>query len=245
MEVERRLDGKKALKAFTWRMYDYRFRIQTRLMQQHRLDFPPRIYSLGILLESHGVGTEVWYIDEYQGQGVRFRFPVVELETWRNRWDELESLAPANPFAVVIMAQLQANRYRDKRRRLGPKLQLVRRLRHYGYEPMVAMQVYRLVEWVIKLPEDLEPEYLQAVEVLSKENEMTYVTIIERASHAKGRVEGNVEGQAKLLLRQIQHRFGSQPDAITQRILTATAAQLETWSLNFVDATELEDVFRE
>lgn len=68
------------------------------------------------------------------------------MESWRDRWGELEALAPGNPFAVVIMAQLQANRYRDKRMRLGPKFELVRALRRYGYAPDVAGQVYRLIE---------------------------------------------------------------------------------------------------
>jgi hypothetical protein len=30
-------------------------------------------------------------------------------ESWRGRWDQLDSLAPSNPFAVLIMAQLQAS----------------------------------------------------------------------------------------------------------------------------------------
>ncbi|WP_322995545.1 DUF4351 domain-containing protein [Castellaniella sp.] len=260
VEVERRLDGKQALKTFAWRLYEYRFRIQSRIMQQRQLSLPPKIYSLGILLESKGLGHDIFHTDEYQGQGVRFRFPVVELETWRSRWDELESLAPSNPFAVVVMAQLQANHYRDKRTRLGPKLQMVRQLQRYGYDAVVAMQVYRLVEWMIALPEDLELDFLQAVDALSKENEMTYVTLIERAGRdkwfaegqaegqakgrAEGKKEGSLEGQAQFLLRLVQRRFGPQPDDINQRIRTATAAQLETWSLNFVDATELDDVFR-
>ncbi|MFT0534256.1 DUF4351 domain-containing protein, partial [Castellaniella hirudinis] len=117
----------------------------------------------------------------------------------------------------------------------------------------VAMQVYRLIEWMIALPEDLEAEFLQAVEALTKENEMTYVTLIERAGRDKwfaeglveGKAEGSVEGQSKTLLLQMQRRFGPQPDAIARRIRAATAAQLETWLLNILDATELDDVFRD
>src|SRR5690606_325659 len=148
---------------------------------------------------------------DLHGQGVRFTSPVVELEGWRERWDELESRAPGNPFAVVVMAQLQANRYRDKRTRLGPKFELVRALRRYGYTPEVAGQVYRLIEWMIALPKELEPDYLRAVEALSEESKMSYVTLLEREYTKRGRVEGIKEGlsqgltqgQADLLLRQI------------------------------------------
>ncbi|WP_322995275.1 DUF4351 domain-containing protein [Castellaniella sp.] len=261
VEIERHLKGVQAVKIFSWRMYEYRFRIQSRIMIQRQLDQLPQIYSLGVLLESQGTGKELIHTDEYLGQGVRFRFPVVELESWRSRWDELETLASSNPFAVLIMAQLRANQYPNKRTRLGPKLQLVRQLRQYGYPPHIAVQVYRLVEWVVTLEKDQEPEFVRAVQALSKENEMSYVTLIERAGHDKGfaegqiegkiegqiegKIQGSVEGQAKLLLRQIQRRFGPATDDVAQRIQAATAAQLETWSLNFVDATELDDVFRD
>ncbi len=248
VEVERRLRGRQALRLFAWRMYEYRHRIQARAMRQRGLALPPPVYSLGILLDTPGVGDQLVYTDEHRGQGVRFTFPVVELEAWRARWDELEFLAPGNPFAVVVMAQLQANRYRDKRTRLGPKFELVRALRRYGYEPEVAGQVYRLIEWMIALPKDLEPDYLRAVNALSEESRMTYVTLIEREGIKQGRIEGLKEGlksQADLLLRQIQRRFGPVDADTTQRVRTARARDLETWSLNFVDATTLDEIFRD
>jgi hypothetical protein len=244
VEVERRLRGRQALTLFSWRMYEYRHRIQTRLMRQRGQTLPPQVYSLGILLNNPGVGDQLVYTDEHRGQGVRFTFPVVELESWRPRWDELEFLAPGNPFAVVVMAQLLANRYRDKRTRLGPKFDLARSLRRYGYAPETASQIYRLIEWMITLPKDLEPEYLRAVSALSEESKMTYVTLIEREGIKRGRAEGRAEGQADLLLRQIQRRFGAVDEATAQRIRSAQAQELETWSLNILDAETLEDVFR-
>ena len=61
----------------------------------------------------------------------------------------------------------------------------------------------------------------------------------------EGRVEGRVEGEAQMLQRLITRRFGPLSQETIDRLKTATAAQLETWSLNFVDASNLEDVFRE
>ncbi len=214
---------------------------------------PPQVYSLGILLNNPGVGDHLVYTDEHRGQGVRFTFPVVELESWRTRWDELETLVPGNPFAVVIMAQLQANRYRDKRTRLKSKFELVRSLRRYGYTPETASEIYRLIEWMIALPEDLEPEYRRVVSALSEESKMTYVTLIEREGikrgrvegRTEGRVEGRAEGKADLLLNMIQRRFGAPPAAVVERIRTpAPEPHLSSWALNILDADALDDVFR-
>ena len=48
-----------------------------------------------------------------------------------------------------------------------------------------------------------------------------------------------------MLQRLITRRFGPLTQDTLDRLKNATAAQLETWGLNFVDATTLEDVFRE
>src|SRR5690606_31367834 len=72
IEVEGRLSGRKALRRFSWRMYEYRHRIQVRIMQQRDLDLPPLIYSLGVLLENRGVGERLTYTEEHLGQGVIF-----------------------------------------------------------------------------------------------------------------------------------------------------------------------------
>ncbi len=59
----------------------------------------------------------------------------------------------------------------------------------------------------------------------------------------EGREEGRQEGEAALLQRLLARKFGSLPEAIKQRLQSATPAQLETWSLNILDATSLDDVF--
>ncbi len=186
------------------------------------------------------------------GQGMCFFFPVVHLSQWLDRWGELESLARTNPFAVVVMAQLQAVRYRAGTRRVGPAVSLVRMLYGYGYGHEQIQPLLRLIEWMLRLPKDLEPVYLAAVERLEQERKMSYVTIAERLytqrgleqGLERGLEQGQVKGQADLLLRQVQRRFGAVDADVAQRIRAAGMEDLETWSLNILDAAALEDVFR-
>lgn len=65
-----------------------------------------------------------------------------------------------------------------------------------------------------------------------------------RQYREEGREQGLAEGQADLLIRLINRRFGPQPETTLARIRGANAGQLETWSLNFVDANDVADVFR-
>ena len=51
------------------------------------------------------------------------------------------------------------------------------------------------------------------------------------------------ESEARMLLRQIQHRFGSTPTWAKDKIDKTDLPTLEKWSLQFVEAKSLEDVF--
>lgn len=57
------------------------------------------------------------------------------------------------------------------------------------------------------------------------------------------RMEAKQEGQATLLKRLLMKKFGILPHSVVQRLEQASSEQLEAWSLNFVDAQRLDDVF--
>lgn len=249
VEIQGRLSGAQALQAFGWRMLEYKVLICQRERRKRQSALPPQVYSLGVLIDQpagddgQGSLNTLTYQDSFLDQQTQFTFPIVELETWRSRWNELDRLAPANPFAVLIMAQLQAAGHPDKTSRLTPLIELHRSLYAYGYTRDSIGRLLRLVEWIVGLPPELETEYLLAARQLEQEHEMSYVTIAERYGMAKG-LEQGLQRQANTLINQVQRRFGPLPDDVTQRIRTASISQLETWSLNILDAANLEDVFR-
>lgn len=64
------------------------------------------------------------------------------------------------------------------------------------------------------------------------------------AGLAEGRSEGRAQGQAAMLELMIAHRFGAVTDTIRARLGAADARQIESWGLNVLEASTLEDVFR-
>ena len=56
--------------------------------------------------------------------------------------------------------------------------------------------------------------------------------------------EGRLEGEAALLLRQLERRFGALPTGVKDRVAAADTAALEAWGLRVLDAGSLEDVLR-
>ena len=174
----------------------------------------------------------------------------VHLASWLTRWNELTQHAAHNPFAVVVMAQLQAQQTRQSgQQRLASKTRIVRLMYQYGYGREHVLRLFRLIDWMMALSPELEPAFEQAMITLEQEHKMAFVTSIERLGEQrglkKGLAQGKLEGETALLQRLLVRKFGPLPNTLQQRIHSATPAQLETWSLNVLDAATLDDVFTE
>ena len=60
---------------------------------------------------------------------------------------------------------------------------------------------------------------------------------------AVGIVEGLHQGEAAVLIRLLQHRFGELPDYVFEKIKQADIETLLTWSEHILDVNSLEEVF--
>ena len=195
--------------SFAERMYVYNSRLFDRY---HR-----KVASLAVLADERAsfrpsvFGYTLW------GCEVSLRFPVVKLLDYRSQWTELE--ASQNPFAVVVMAHLDAQRTRgDGVARREAKLTLVRELHRRGYGAKDVRQLFRFIDWIMTLPEELEDAFWTEVAGLEEAKGMRYITSIERIGHKRGLEEGAKrgleEGLRKGLLEAIrmdlEHRFGAE-----------------------------------
>lgn len=62
---------------------------------------------------------------------------------------------------------------------------------------------------------------------------------------AEGERKGRLEGEARVLERQLTRRFGDLPAWVRERLGSATEAQLETWTEAVLDAPSLSAIFGE
>lgn len=213
-----------------------------------------------------------FYSQSIGGCQFEFTFPVINLSYWLNKEAEIERIATTNPFAVVIMSQLAAIKYKELADRFNPRVDLYRKLIKYGYSVRKTKLLLRLIDWIVKVPADLELKLYDKLVEISKENEMAYVSSMERialeratekvmAQSLKLGMEKGIEqgmekgikqgiekgrglGQSDIILIQLQHKFGDLSDSIVNKIKTASQNQLESWALNFIDAKTLDDVFK-
>ncbi|MEA3644180.1 MAG: hypothetical protein VBE63_30285, partial [Lamprobacter sp.] len=81
---------------------------------------------------------------------VEFQFPTVKLLDYAEpeRWAELE--ASDNVFALVVMAQIRAKVTDDAETLKRWKFRLIRRMYERGYEQAVILEIFRLIDWMIR-----------------------------------------------------------------------------------------------
>lgn len=224
------------------RMFGYHIRLREK-HPQHPL------VSLAVLTHRHHsprIRSQT-YTYEHWGCSLTFTFPVVNLESWRSRIAELLELAPVNPFAVVVLAQLEANANHPDALRLVRKEALVRRLYDWGFSRHQIVSLFNILDAMLVLSESMEAHFVDAVSKIEEERQMTYVNTIERVALRRERQEGLKEGLqkgvAEVLTALVTQKFGPLPDWAQARMAEADEATLNRWTLKILDAKRIEDVF--
>jgi hypothetical protein len=194
---------------FARRMYGYYARIRD------RFDHP--VVSLAILTDERRRWRPDHFRDELWGCAVEFRFPIVKLADYRTRRAELER--DPNPFAVVILAHLAAQETRsDTAGRASTKLTLIRRLYERGYSREQVIGLFRFIDWVLRLPTELDRAVWRQIQEEQEARGMPYVTSFERLAREEGREEGLREGLRRGLALALEARFGAQGQTLIEEL---------------------------
>jgi predicted transposase YdaD len=180
---------------FAERMFVYSYRIYDRYRRP--------VVSLAVLCDPDPgwrpdhFGYNIW------GCEASLRFPVVKLLDYGSLEQRLE--ADKNPFAAVVLAHLKAIATEgDPEQRRTWKVRLVKGLYERGLQAEQIRQLFRLIDWMLTLPDDLEEGFLEELYRFEEERHMPYVTSIERLLLKKVRQEGIQEGRQEGIQEGIQ-----------------------------------------
>jgi len=198
---------------FAKRMYVYNYRLFDR--------YDRRVASFAVLTDDElhwrpsAYGYELW------GCRIRLDFPTVKLLDYADKWTSLEK--DPNPFSIIVMAHLKtlATRH-DPTERLHGKLALVRMLYERGYAKGDILELFRFIDWVLALPEELDEAFTRAVEEYEEAVKMPYMTSVERVGKKKGMQQGmrqgTIRGTREAVLDVLDTRFGIIPPALVSAI---------------------------
>ena len=170
---------------FAERMYVY----NSRIFGMYR----KKVISLAILADERPHWRPTSYSYQMWGCEVSLKFPIVKLLDYQQDWENLEQ--NPNPFAPIIAAHLKTQETRQKgAERLQWKLSVVKSLYRRGYTQTEVRQLFRLIDWMMALPKNLETEFRQELEHYEEEMTMPYVTSVERLAREEGLAEGLERG---------------------------------------------------
>jgi hypothetical protein len=205
---------------FGERMFVYYYRLRD------KYDLP--IASLAIL----GDERETWRPRPFQrelwGCEVSFSFPMIKLLDYSTHWNELEE--SQNPFAIAVMAHLKTKETRnDAMARKEWKFRLTRSLYERGYERQDILNLFRFIDWILELPEDLKQSFRDELEQYERERQMPYITSIERMAE----VRGEERKQQAITLNLLRKNMPLEMIAEVTGLTVEQIQQLQFSSINF------------
>ena len=245
-------DADVGAETFARRMFVYNYRIFD------TYDRP--VASLAVLADP----DPEWRPDRfgYERLGCRhsLQFPVAKLVD--HAADETALLGNPNPFALITAAHLFTRRTRrSPAARFDAKRRLVRLLYERDWTRQRILDFFSVLDWMMRLPKELEQRLWQDIEKIEGERKVKYVTSVERLAIErglrkgmeqgleigieKGIEQGRAQGTASVLLRLLNRRFGPLSPDITRRLSQSTPEQLEIWAERVLDARAIDEVFAE
>lgn len=241
-----RRDGKKTLllihievqsqydKNLSKRTYDCNVRISIR--------YPEPVISLVILADDRPRWKPAFYEHNVLGCKTRFEYPVCKLLDLAKQWSELEKLK--SPAATVIMAHVRAlQTHGDMLLRLEHKWELLRRLYEQGLKRSEILALYKLLDWLLRLPKPEALIFKERVISYEKERTMEFITDMEQRGLEKGLEQGEHTKSRKILLRLLKLKFGTLPETLAATIEQTPSEKVDVWIERVLSATVLDEVF--
>jgi hypothetical protein len=114
----------------------------------------------------------------------------------------------------------------------------VRNLYSLGYNAEEVRELFRLIDWMMHLREDLSHRFEQELTVFEESLNMPYVTSVERIAEARGRAEGG----ATILLQQLAKLCGPLPQEVEGRVRQLPLEGLAALGEAVLDFGSLQDL---
>lgn len=234
-----------AQEEFAERMFVYNYRLYDRYRRP--------VASLAVLADDRMSWRPSAFGYQVFDCQMGIRFPVVKLLDWVGREAQLDD--SGNPFALITSAHLATRATRDDpAARYQAKWAVVKALLRRGWDRQLVIDLFRVIDWMMRLPKELATQFRQHLDTLEGETTMRYVTSIEALAREEG-VElgmqqgmqqgiqqGRIDGKRQGLLRMLRLKFGELPSWTQGRLETAAEPALDAWMDAVLTADTIESV---
>ncbi|MGH9841434.1 MAG: DUF4351 domain-containing protein [Blastocatellia bacterium] len=220
---------------FNERMYVYNYRIKD------REDCP--VVSLGIITSDPGNVELGRYETALWKCRLLFEFPVAIVVHWRGREQEL--LTSRKPFALVVLAHLRVMEAKgDVRKKYLVKRELILLLEERGYAPEATNSLLRFLDWLIRLPVELEQKLDIEIDEIKEVKHMPYISRWERRIEERAEKIAEKKSLLDTVARQLKLKIGKLDNDIKQRLEKLSVARLKKLTEDLLDFSQRDDLER-
>ena len=140
---------------------------------------------------------------ELWGCAQQLRFPVAKLLDFPPQAER-----PHNPFSWLVAGQRQAHITRkDPQARQAVVIRMLRGLYSSGLDRESIVGFFRLLDWVLALPKELEYAVTDEIALIERSMEVAHITSVERVGLRRGRKQGRAEGLREAVLQVLKTRW--------------------------------------
>ncbi|MFB8790272.1 MAG: transposase [Potamolinea sp.] len=194
---------------FAERMYVYNYRCFDRYRKP--------VISLAVLGDERASWRPSSYGYALGGCELSLRFPVAKLLDFESQWETLQE--SINPFGTLVMAHLKTKATRGQPQdRKQWKGSLVRRLFERGYSRTEVVQLFRLIDWMMVLPEELQQEFTQELRLYQEDRLMPFLSRVELHAKQEGIQEGTLQNAREAVLEVLEARFEVVSPAVNEAL---------------------------
>ncbi|MBP1208076.1 hypothetical protein JOD97_006163 [Duganella sp. 1411] len=247
LEVQGRHDAD-----FAERIFVYNYRVYDRYRRP--------VASLALLTDASKRWRPCAFSYRLFGCEMRIDFPIVKLQDYAGRVDELLTLD--NPFALVTVAHLLTQKTKgDAHRRHVAKWRLTKLLYERDWDRQRIINLYRVIDWIMALPPEWDARLRHGILYLERRKTMPYMSSIERIGMEigmkkgeelgrrigweRGLQEGRREAMEEVLALLLSQRFGELDESVRELLAAATVERLGEWIKRSPGAGSLWEVFAE
>jgi len=241
---------------FAERMFVYNYRIYDHYRRP--------VASMAVLADEQTNWKPNSYGFEVLGCRHHLEFPIAKLTDYHDSLDAL--LVEDNSFAFITAAHILTQRTRkNHQERYTAKHHLVRLLYQRRWDKQRVLDLFNVMDWLMRLPEELAKQLHQEIEVIEEAEKMRYLNSVEKIilenqrkdawgqgleqgleqGIKKGHQEGLLAGEAKLLKKLLERKFGNLPAWINDKVSTATQQDLERWGEAVLTMPTLDSIFND
>jgi len=194
---------------FAHRLYVYHYRIHDRYHKD--------VITLVILTDGNKKFRPEKYEVKYADTSITLRFGTVKLLDYKPEIAELEE--SDNPFAIITLTYLRLIESKnDDAKKYFWKRTLIKSLYNKGYTQENIRQLYKFIDWIVTLPEELEEKIVCEIKDSEEEDGMSIITSIERLSKLETAIGLYEDGvNAEIILKRTGYTVKEVKEEIKRR----------------------------